>query len=193
MNSWLLSPILLTSSCYTQTAVANFSRFLTKMGRSLPQVAADDLDQGQNGQVTYSIRSSSMSGLFKIDPLTGSITTAAIMDREIWTQTKWVLLFLLVICSSSHVVSPQVASALYICMFKYVLHTVIILDQSWQHSWYCFPPASLCLCVLVAECGPKESMFQRGGFEVFMSVNRFCHCYNITQVAVKLLHSGYLR
>lgn len=58
------------------------------MGWSFPQVAADDLDQGQNGQVTYSIRSSSMSGLFKIDPLTGSITTAAIMDREIWTQTK---------------------------------------------------------------------------------------------------------
>ncbi|XP_073341439.1 protocadherin-16-like [Pagrus major] len=55
------------------------------------QVAADDLDQGQNGQVTYSIRSSSMSGLFKIDPLTGSITTAAIMDREIWTQTKLVV------------------------------------------------------------------------------------------------------
>ncbi|KAK5868901.1 hypothetical protein PBY51_009876 [Eleginops maclovinus] len=56
------------------------------------QVAADDLDQGQNGQVTYSIRSSSMSGLFKIDPLTGSITTAAIMDREIWTQTKLVVM-----------------------------------------------------------------------------------------------------
>ncbi|XP_056139750.1 protocadherin-16-like [Lampris incognitus] len=55
------------------------------------QVVADDLDQGQNGQVTYSIRSSSMSGLFKIDPLTGSITTAAIMDREIWTQTKLVV------------------------------------------------------------------------------------------------------
>ncbi|KAM8903146.1 protocadherin-16-like [Spinachia spinachia] len=55
------------------------------------QVSADDLDQGQNGQVTYSIRSSSMSGLFKIDPLTGSITTAAIMDREIWTQTKLVV------------------------------------------------------------------------------------------------------
>ncbi|KAM6931595.1 protocadherin-16-like [Lycodopsis pacificus] len=55
------------------------------------QVAADDLDQGQNGQVTYSIRSSSMSGLFKIDPVTGSITTAAIMDREIWTQTKLVV------------------------------------------------------------------------------------------------------
>ncbi|KAG7471220.1 hypothetical protein MATL_G00122070 [Megalops atlanticus] len=55
------------------------------------QVLADDLDQGQNGQVTYSIKSSSMSGLFKIDPLTGSITTAAIMDREIWTQTKLVV------------------------------------------------------------------------------------------------------
>ncbi|KAM7412774.1 hypothetical protein PAMA_020247 [Pampus argenteus] len=55
------------------------------------QVAADDLDQGQNGQVTYSIRSSSMSGLFKIDPMTGSITTAAIMDREIWPQTKLVV------------------------------------------------------------------------------------------------------
>uniref|UniRef100_A0A6Q2Z7J2 Protocadherin-16 n=1 Tax=Esox lucius TaxID=8010 RepID=A0A6Q2Z7J2_ESOLU len=55
------------------------------------QVVADDLDQGQNGQVTYSLRSSSLSGYFKIDPLTGSITTAAIMDREIWTQTKLVV------------------------------------------------------------------------------------------------------
>jgi len=49
---------------------------------------AEDVDQGQNGQVTYSIESSSQSGLFKIDPLTGSITTAAIMDREIWTQAQ---------------------------------------------------------------------------------------------------------
>ncbi|CAB1348859.1 unnamed protein product [Coregonus sp. 'balchen'] len=57
----------------------------------LQDVVADDLDQGQNGQVTYSLRSSSLSGLFKIDPLTGSITTAAIMDREIWTQTKLVV------------------------------------------------------------------------------------------------------
>ncbi|XP_072315573.1 protocadherin-16-like [Eucyclogobius newberryi] len=55
------------------------------------QVSADDLDQGQNGQVTYSLRSSSMSALFKIDPATGSISTAAIMDREIWTQTKLVV------------------------------------------------------------------------------------------------------
>ncbi|KAJ7995813.1 hypothetical protein DPEC_G00248480 [Dallia pectoralis] len=55
------------------------------------QVVADDMDQGQNGQVTYSLRSSSVSGHFKIDPLTGSISTAAIMDREIWTQTKLVV------------------------------------------------------------------------------------------------------
>ncbi|MFT7803874.1 protocadherin-16-like [Arapaima gigas] len=55
------------------------------------QVVADDLDQGQNGQVTYSLKSSSVSGLFKIDPLTGSISTAAIMDREIWTHTKLVV------------------------------------------------------------------------------------------------------
>ncbi|KAG5844636.1 hypothetical protein ANANG_G00164590 [Anguilla anguilla] len=55
------------------------------------QVLADDLDQGQNGQVTYSIKSSTRSGLFRIDPATGSITTAAIMDREIWTQTKLVV------------------------------------------------------------------------------------------------------
>uniref|UniRef100_A0A673K804 Protocadherin-16 n=1 Tax=Sinocyclocheilus rhinocerous TaxID=307959 RepID=A0A673K804_9TELE len=55
------------------------------------QVVAEDVDQGQNGQVTYSIESSSQSGLFKIDPLTGSITTAAIMDREIWTQAQLVI------------------------------------------------------------------------------------------------------
>ncbi|XP_064208725.1 protocadherin-16 isoform X3 [Anguilla rostrata] len=55
------------------------------------QVLADDLDQGQNGQVTYSIKSSTLSGLFRIDPATGSVTTAAIMDREIWTQTKLVV------------------------------------------------------------------------------------------------------
>lgn len=84
-NLWLPSLILLTSSCYTDTAVSNIPLFYLV---TLFQVAADDLDQGQNGQVTYSIRSSSMSGLFKIDPLTGSVSTAAIMDREIWTQTK---------------------------------------------------------------------------------------------------------
>jgi len=66
--------------------------FLTRGGGAAacggPQVLASDLDQGQNGQVSYSLRSSSVSSLFKIDPATGSVSTAAIMDREIWTHTK---------------------------------------------------------------------------------------------------------
>ncbi|XP_041055633.1 protocadherin-16-like [Carcharodon carcharias] len=52
------------------------------------QVLANDLDQGQNGQVTYSIAASPQSDLFRINPLTGDISTAAIMDREIWPQTQ---------------------------------------------------------------------------------------------------------
>lgn len=28
------------------------------------------------------------AGLFHIDPQTGTITTAAILDREIWSQTR---------------------------------------------------------------------------------------------------------
>ncbi|KAJ8275586.1 hypothetical protein COCON_G00073380, partial [Conger conger] len=55
------------------------------------RVLADDMDQGPNGQVTYSIKSATSSGLFRIDPATGSVTTAAIMDREIWTQMKLVV------------------------------------------------------------------------------------------------------
>lgn len=62
---------------------------ITSLSFTFSKVVAEDVDQGQNGQVTYSIQSSGMSGLFKIDPMTGSITTAAIMDREIFTQTKW--------------------------------------------------------------------------------------------------------
>jgi len=119
INSWLPSTICFTGSCYTETAAANISIFLfSKMDWTFPQVAADDLDQGQNGQVTYSIRPSSMSGLFKIDPVTGSITTAAIMDREIWTQTKWVSLFA---SSLSSITSDHVApfsSSLGKCMFN---------------------------------------------------------------------------
>lgn len=53
------------------------------------QVLADDLDQGANGQVTYAINQSlPMPGLYHIDPQTGTITTAAILDREIWSQTR---------------------------------------------------------------------------------------------------------
>ncbi|KAM9729569.1 protocadherin-16 [Menidia menidia] len=79
------------------------------------RVVAEDVDQGQNGQVTYSIQSSSMSGLFKIDPVTGSITTAAIMDREIFTQTKLVV-------TATDRGSPRLAGSATL--------TVIIVDQN---------------------------------------------------------------
>ncbi|KAM4546524.1 protocadherin-16 [Fundulus diaphanus] len=79
------------------------------------QVLAEDVDQGQNGQVTYSIQSSSMSGLFKIDPMTGSITTAAIMDREIFTKTKLVV-------TATDRGSPRLAGSATL--------TVIIVDQN---------------------------------------------------------------
>ncbi|XP_056910149.1 protocadherin-16-like [Takifugu flavidus] len=86
-------------------------------GYDLPiiQVVAEDVDQGQNGQVTYSIQSSGMSGLFKIDPVTGSITTAAIMDREIFTQTKLVV-------TATDRGSPRLAGSATL--------TVIIVDQN---------------------------------------------------------------
>ncbi|XP_026994718.2 protocadherin-16 [Tachysurus fulvidraco] len=77
------------------------------------QVVAEDVDQGPNGQVTYSIQSSGRSGLFKIDPLTGSVTTAAIMDREIWVQTKLVII-------ATDRGSPKLASSATV--------TVIIVD-----------------------------------------------------------------
>ncbi|XP_061755306.1 protocadherin-16-like [Nerophis ophidion] len=79
------------------------------------QVVAEDVDQGQNGQVTYSIQSSEMSGLFKIDPMTGSVTTAAIMDREIFTQTRLVL-------TATDRGSPRLAGSATL--------TVIIVDQN---------------------------------------------------------------
>ncbi|KAH0625313.1 hypothetical protein JD844_033822 [Phrynosoma platyrhinos] len=56
------------------------------------QVMADDLDQGPNGQVTYTINQTlPMNGLYHIHAQTGTITTAAILDREIWAQTRLVL------------------------------------------------------------------------------------------------------
>ncbi|XP_051882334.1 protocadherin-16 [Pristis pectinata] len=69
----------------------NYVAFIWEaQGYSTPimQVMANDLDQGQNGQVTYSIAASPQSELFHINPLTGDISTAAIMDREIWPQTR---------------------------------------------------------------------------------------------------------
>ncbi|XP_062910893.1 protocadherin-16-like [Mobula hypostoma] len=69
----------------------NYVAFLWEaQGYSTPimQVLAKDLDQGQNGQVMYSIAESPQSDLFQINPLTGDISTVAIMDREIWPQAQ---------------------------------------------------------------------------------------------------------
>ncbi|XP_053297977.1 protocadherin-16 [Pleuronectes platessa] len=96
----------------------NYVAFMREaQGYDMPiiQVVAEDVDQGQNGQVTYSIQSSGMSGLFKIDPMTGSITTAAIMDREIFTQTKLVV-------TATDRGSPRLAGSATL--------TVIIIDQN---------------------------------------------------------------
>ncbi|XP_076876271.1 protocadherin-16 [Brachyhypopomus gauderio] len=79
------------------------------------QVVAEDMDQGPNGQVTYSIQSSGRSGLFKIDPLTGSVTTAAIMDREIWIKTKLVI-------TATDRGSPKLAGSATV--------TVVIIDRN---------------------------------------------------------------
>nr|XP_009680681.1 PREDICTED: protocadherin-16 [Struthio camelus australis] len=78
------------------------------------QVLADDLDQGANGQVTYAINQSlPMTGLYHIDPQTGTITTAAILDREIWSQTR------LVITAMDRGMPPLVGSATL---------TVVVMD-----------------------------------------------------------------
>ncbi|XP_010226080.1 PREDICTED: LOW QUALITY PROTEIN: protocadherin-16 [Tinamus guttatus] len=78
------------------------------------QVLADDLDQGANGQVTYAINQSlPMTGLYHIDPQTGTITTAAILDREIWSQTR------LVVTAMDRGIPPLVGSATL---------TVVVMD-----------------------------------------------------------------
>ncbi|KAM4697236.1 protocadherin-16 [Discoglossus pictus] len=61
-------------------------------GSHVAQVLAEDPDQGLNGQVTYAFaQSQPMKDLFRIDPQTGVVTTAAILDREIWSQTQLVI------------------------------------------------------------------------------------------------------
>ncbi|XP_068026259.1 LOW QUALITY PROTEIN: protocadherin-16 [Melanerpes formicivorus] len=80
----------------------------------LIQVLADDPDQGANGQVTYGLDPAlPTAGLFHIDPQTGTITTAAILDREIWSQTQ------LVVTATDRGTPPLVGSATL---------TVVVLD-----------------------------------------------------------------
>ncbi|XP_018105995.1 protocadherin-16 [Xenopus laevis] len=62
-------------------------------GSHIIQVLAEDPDQGLNGQVSYSFdQSQAMKDLFRIDSQTGAITTAAILDREIWAQALLVVI-----------------------------------------------------------------------------------------------------
>uniref|UniRef100_A0A5F8G5S3 Protocadherin-16 n=1 Tax=Monodelphis domestica TaxID=13616 RepID=A0A5F8G5S3_MONDO len=68
-------------------------RALTPLFLGTLIVEADDLDQGPGGQVTYSLAPSQPTrGLFHIDPAMGTITTTAILDREIWAETRLVVM-----------------------------------------------------------------------------------------------------
>ncbi|XP_053312733.1 protocadherin-16 [Spea bombifrons] len=61
-------------------------------GSHVIQVIAEDPDLGLNGQVTYAFdQSHPMKNLFHIDSQTGVITTAAILDREIWSQARLIV------------------------------------------------------------------------------------------------------
>ncbi|XP_053934824.1 protocadherin-16 isoform X2 [Cuculus canorus] len=89
------------------------------------QVLADDLDQGANGQVTYAINQSlPMTGLYHIDPQSGTITTAAILDREIWSQTR------LVVTAMDRGTPPLVGSATL---------TVVVMDLNDNSPTIPFP------------------------------------------------------
>ncbi|XP_056408915.1 protocadherin-16 [Hyla sarda] len=61
-------------------------------GSLLIQVLAEDPDQGMNGQITYTFEQfQPMRDLFRIDPQSGVVTTAVILDREIWSEARLVV------------------------------------------------------------------------------------------------------
>ena len=55
----------------------------TAVGRSIAQVVAQDLDEGPNATVTYSILEGANEGEFYIDPSSGDIFTNTSLDREV--------------------------------------------------------------------------------------------------------------
>ncbi|XP_073418999.1 protocadherin-16 [Dendrobates tinctorius] len=58
-------------------------------GSRIIQVLAEDPDQGLNGQITYTFQQfQPMRDLFRIDPHSGVVTTAVILDREIWSEAR---------------------------------------------------------------------------------------------------------
>ena len=52
------------------------------MGSSVGQVQADDLDDGDNGDIEFSITDGNEDGWFEIDSDSGEITTTRVLDRE---------------------------------------------------------------------------------------------------------------
>jgi hypothetical protein len=66
----------------------NVTSDTTSVGEEVPvstkvyQAMASDLDYGNDGEVVFSITSGNEAGYFEIDENNGSVTTAAILDRE---------------------------------------------------------------------------------------------------------------
>jgi len=54
----------------------------TEIGTLVAHLSASDADSGENGRVIYRLVDKSDSGLFVVDPDTGSVKTRAALDRE---------------------------------------------------------------------------------------------------------------
>ncbi|MEQ2167406.1 hypothetical protein GOODEAATRI_003924 [Goodea atripinnis] len=62
------------------------------LGSSLIQIPAQDDDEGINSEIRYSILKSQQDGLFSIDPNSGLVTTAAVLDRETQMEVWFLVL-----------------------------------------------------------------------------------------------------
>ncbi|MEQ2272563.1 hypothetical protein XENORESO_000308, partial [Xenotaenia resolanae] len=62
------------------------------LGSSLIQIPARDDDEGINSEIRYSILKSQQDGLFSIDPNSGLVTTAAVLDRETQMEVWFLVL-----------------------------------------------------------------------------------------------------
>ncbi|XP_038595774.1 LOW QUALITY PROTEIN: protocadherin-16 [Tachyglossus aculeatus] len=93
----------------------------------LLQVEAEDVDQGPGGQVTYSLAPSQPTGeLFQMDPSTGAITTSAILDREVWAETR------LVVMATDRGSPPLVGSATLTVMVLDVNDNRPTIPRPWE-------------------------------------------------------------
>ncbi|XP_047222516.1 protocadherin-23 [Girardinichthys multiradiatus] len=62
------------------------------LGSSLIQIPSRDDDEGINSEIRYSILKSQQDGLFSIDPNSGLVTTAAVLDRETQMEVWFLVL-----------------------------------------------------------------------------------------------------